>query len=297
MRAIQRLLSERIATEFNKALLGEARALRPDLLFVFKGPLVKAETISAIRAMGTIAIQFYPDVSFRTHGPWLPDALQQYDWVFTTKTFGLHDMEKQLGITRASFLPHAFDPETHRPPPYTERDIARYECDVSFIGNSSPKKRELLQYVTDTLPNIHFKIWGPSSWAGMSAYQGQPVFGTEYAKAIALSRINLGLLSEQQGGASSGDQITARTFEIPAAAGFVLHERTEEALIYFREELEFSTFADKIELVDKLSYFLKHRKQREAISQAGHRRCMKSGYSVDDRARTIIEKYSEIKIQ
>ena len=66
LRLVRRLLRKRIVADYNRALLREARMLRPDLFFVFKGALVKGETLRAIRDMGTICIQYYPGVSFRT---------------------------------------------------------------------------------------------------------------------------------------------------------------------------------------------------------------------------------------
>ena len=56
-----------------------------------------------LRAMGVRTYCFFPDVSFRAHGPWIPNALPEYDWVFTTKAFGLDDMREQLGVTRSLF--------------------------------------------------------------------------------------------------------------------------------------------------------------------------------------------------
>lgn len=298
MRALRRLLSSRMVQEYNNRLLREARELQPDLFLVFKGALIKAETIRAVREMGTLAIQYFPDVSFRTHGPHLPGALQEYDWVFTTKTFGLNDMSSQLGVRNASLLPHGYDPETHSQHPLANRDRERYGCDVSFIGDWSPKKEDALLRVASQLKDAVLRIWGPRRWAGRHpAYMGQPVFGVEYAKAVALSRINLALLSEQRRGASDGDQVTTRTFEIPAAGGFMLHERTQEVLGFFDEGHEIACFGGADELLEKVRYYLLHEPERCAIAVAGRARCLSSGYSLDDRVRTILRKYVDLRRQ
>ncbi|MEM6415365.1 MAG: glycosyltransferase [Pseudomonadota bacterium] len=299
LRLLRKGLKERLAGNYNQALVETARVFSPDLFFVFKGANVYAATIGAIKAGGAIAIQFYPDVSFRTHGPFLPKALPQFDWVLTTKSFGLADMATQLGVHSASFLPHAYDPETHRPLPCTQKDAAQYACDASFIGNWSAKKQGFLSALTNALPSLDMKIWGPAAWrsAGQSAacFQDYPVFGDEYAKAVQLSCINIALLSEARTGSSSGDLITARTFEIPAAGGFMMHERTEEAMQYFKDGKECAFFDGPDDLVEKVRYYLAHDEERRAIAEAGHRRCMTSGYSVDDRARAVVEKYHELR--
>lgn len=298
LKVLRRSLRAQVVKAYNEALKEKAHSFRPDIFFVFKGSLIKAETLQAIKAGGAIAIQFYPDVSFRTHGPFLAEALREYDWVFTTKSYGLGDMDQQLGIKAASFAPHAFDPETHRPIAYLEKDAEQYGCETSFIGNWSSKKERILSALTVTEPSCDLKIWGPSAWgaAGDCAahFQGYPVFGDEYAKAIQLSKVNIGLLSEARTGASSGDHITARTFEIPASGGFMLHERTEEAMQYFEDGKECAFFDGPDDLVEKVRYYLAHEDERAAIAQAGHQRCLTSGYSVDDRARSVIDKYYEL---
>jgi 2-polyprenyl-3-methyl-5-hydroxy-6-metoxy-1,4-benzoquinol methylase len=56
------------------------------------------------------------------------------------------------------------------------------------------------------------------------------------------SKINLGLLSEAGGGTTLGDQVTARTWQIPAAGGFMLLESTEELVRYFAPAATWPSF-------------------------------------------------------
>lgn len=297
MRLIRRALQGRIAAEFNAALLREAQAMRPDLLFVFKGALVTGKSLRALKAMGIVTIQFYPDVSFHTHRGDLLAALPEYDWVFTTKSFGLTDMKAQLGVTRASLLPHGFDPETHFPVSASAADRRAYACDASFIGNVSGKKLEILRHLQDKAgPGLDLRIWGPQGWVGrMECYQGHEVTGLEYAKAIGLSKINIALLSERRKGASSGDQVTARTFEIPGAGGFMLHECTEEAESFFDDGRECVFFDGPDDLAVKIAHYLAHDEERRAIAEAGRARCLSGGYSTEDRARVVIAQYHRLR--
>ena len=300
LRALRRALRPRLVQEFNAALLAEAAALEPDLLFVFKGPLVAAVTLERLRARGVVCIQFFPDVSVHAHGPELPRALPRYDWIFTTKSFGLADMAESLGIRRASVLPHGYDPDTHAPAEVSEADRARYACDVSFIGDRSPRKARLLAALAAACPDLDLRIWGPERWrraapALRRAWRGHGVFGREYAKAIGLSRINLGLLLERQPGASSGDLTTARSFEIPAAGGFLLHQRTSEATALLEEGREAAFFDGAEELVRQVRHYLTAPEARRAIAAAGRRRMMSDGHSADDRACAILAKYRELR--
>ncbi len=302
LRLVRRVLRKRIVEDYNRALVHEAQMLRPDLLFVFKGALVQGGTLRAIRDMGTICIQFYPDTGFRAHSRELWNAIPEYDWFFSTKPAHVNELRASHDYDRVSFLPHGFDPETHRPLDTSSRDLADYGCDVSFIGNISDKKQAAMERLLSQAVDLNIAIWGPETWGDQGeglarAYRGFPVFGLEYAKAIRLSKINLGLLFEGNNDGARPDVLTARSFEIPGAGGFMLHERTREAQEYFEDGKECIFFDDPDDMVDKIRYYLAHDVERQSIARAGRQRCLESGYSTDARAETVIAKYYELRAQ
>ena len=295
MRVIGKIFRSFAVREFNRALLGECDRRKADLLLVFKGPFVTADTLKEIRNNGTRSYCFYPDVAFDVHGPYLPAALRQYDWIFTSKTFGLRDLREQLGITAASYLPHAFDPIVHRPCKPTSQDLAMYACDVSFIGTWSPKKESVLAYLIQKRPQIKVKIWG-NQWEKIThaslkqAVQFKSIEGLDYAAAIGCSKINLAILSERRGNASSGDLITSRTFEIPASGGLMLHERTPDLAHYFVEGKDCACFEGHDELVECVDQLLSDDALRRRISEQG-RRTVDRYHSWDHRVRVILDHF------
>jgi spore maturation protein CgeB len=287
-----------MARDFNAALKHGAEALQPHLLFVCKGVLIEPKAIEAAKRVGALATLWWPDVSFFAHGGSIPRAIPHYDWIFTTKSFGLTDLESKFGFTRASFLPHAYHPEVHRKFRCDASDHERYGCDVSFIGTWSPKKQALLETLIARRPGVKLRIWG-MQWERAGArlqpwVEAREVLGAEYAKAIRLSKVNLGILSEMRKGASSGDLITARTFHIPACGGFMLHERTDEVAQFFEEGRDCAMFADADEMARKVAHYLDHPDEREAIAEAGHVRCLDGGHAVDDRVRAVLAKVAEL---
>jgi len=215
--------------ELKRGAVAFASHFKPDCLFVFKGNWVHPELIAYCRRTKIVAVNYYPDVSFLTHGSYIPKALPLYDRVFTTKSYGVGDMKRELGVHRSSFLPPGYDPELHRPVVLNEEDRMRYHCDVVFIGTWSPKKERLLASLCAALPGVRVKVWG-SQWNRIhstvlaKSVMGTEVTGDEYTKAICGASICLGLLSEAGAGASSGDLITARTFQIPACGSFMLRD-------------------------------------------------------------------------
>jgi spore maturation protein CgeB len=279
--------------------VAEARRLRPHLFFVFKGRYVAPEAVERVRELGATAVNFYPDVSFTAHGPYIPRALAKYDWVFTTKTFGVDDMARTLGVRNASFMPHGYDREVHRPIRLGAEDRAKYACDVSFVGTWSPKKQRFLERLADLLPDLRVRVWG-SQWGPARAtlgsrVEGVHVLGDEYAKALVASRVNLAILSEARAGASSGDLITSRTFHIPATGAFMLHERTPELLERFDEGAECACFSTAEEAAEKVRYYLANEGERLAVAAAGLRRCETSGYSIDRRAADVLARVAELR--
>jgi hypothetical protein len=296
LRLLRRAATPLLLRDYQRALIEAARATRPDLLFVFKGTFVAPETVAAVRRLGAVAINVYPDVSFTVHTPLIPRALPLYDWIFTTKSYGVADLARELGVTRASFLPHGYDPETHAPVVLDDGETGVYGCDAAFVGSWSPKKEALLRRAKERLPGLALNIWG-EGWrraALAEAMRARGVYGREYAKAIMGAKINIAILSEARGEASSGDLTTTRSFEIPATGGFMLHERTGEAQSYFAEGRDCAMFADGDELAEKIAHYLAHPQQRLALAQAGHARCRADGHSADDRAAVVVAKAREL---
>jgi spore maturation protein CgeB len=300
LRLAGRCLRYSAVKEFNKALIDEARVYRPDLLLVFKGPYVFADSLRAIGEMGITRYCFYTDISYTGHGPYLPAALRCYDWVFTSKSFGVEDIRSLLGITRSSYLPHGYDADVYRCRVPERRDHEEFDCEVSFIGGWSEEKARILEALITRRPGTKLRIWG-DRWANLgstsclrpfTAFHG--AFGPAYALGVGCSKINLGLLQERMGTASSGDQITTRTFEIPACGGLLLHERTSDLLDIFTEDENCVCFEGIDELVSKIDTLLANDAQREEIARRG-RALVESGHSWDHRIRTILDHYRNSK--
>ena len=74
-----------------------------------------------------------------------------------------------------------------------------------------------------------------------------------------------------------------------------LSERTDEVLSFFDEGKEIECFGNIDELKEKVNYYLVHEVQRIKIAQGGMKRVYNSPYSYNDRFRTILEYYSEMK--
>ena len=245
---------------------------------------------------GVVRYCYYPDLSFTAYGKYLPEALKEYDWVFTTKSFGTKDLQKQLGITLRSYLPHAYDPDVHHPRKVTPAVWQAFGCDVSFIGGWSPKKEHILEQLITKRPQLNLKIWG-DRWQNLRAEsplrpytQFRAIMGIGYATAISCSKINLGLLQDNIPGASQGDRITSRTFHIPACGGLLLHERTPDLLDIFTEDEDCACFETIDELVQKIDELLANEANELPFAASGYA-LVTSAHSRDHRVNHILEHY------
>ena len=278
--------------EYNREVLMADARFHSDLVFVYKGQLVKPRTLEELKRRGRKVVLFYPDVSFFTHGKYIPKGIAHYDHVYTTKTFGLDDLRKRLGYENASVVAHSAHPDIHRPVRISQEMMGDFGCDASFIGTWSPKKERYLAGLAQEVPGLKLKIWG-SQWEKaregvlVRAIQNSELTGDMYSAGITCSKINIALLSEARLGASSGDHVTARTFEIPCAGGFMLHERTDEALSYFSEGIEMACFGEPEELADKVRHYLVNDFDRTRIAEAGRKRAL-AEHLTDHRAEAVL---------
>ncbi|MCD6064505.1 MAG: hypothetical protein K0R82_2416 [Flavipsychrobacter sp.] len=293
-KVVQRGIRDLQVGEFNQAIRNSVDLFKPDVILVYKGRFVQPQTLEYGRSRGIKLALFYPDVSMKAHGKFIPLNMPYFDVVFTTKTFGIKDLRDHYQIENAHFIPHGFDPEIHRALKIGDSEKQKFACDVSFIGTYSLKKERMLSAIKKKLPGIQLKIWGyqwykATDTALQSSIQPTAVLGDIYSIAIQCSKINLGILNEQVVGASSGDLITSRTFHIPACSGFMLHERNQESLLYFNDADEAGFFNDETDIAEQVNYYLSHDQLREKVRLAGYERAQKD-HSLNNRARELLKR-------
>jgi spore maturation protein CgeB len=301
LRVLRRLARPFFVQNYNQAVGVHAGNQAIDFVLVFKGMLLQAATLERFRKQGTPIYCFYPDVSFHDHGSEIQGCLPLYDCLFTTKSYHLEDKALCSQIKQMRLVSHGFDPEVHRPIAISDSMRRQYGCDVSFVGCWSPKKEILLASIICDNPNLTVRIWGPG-WKKAEekirhSWQGRGAYGDELAIIYGASKINLGLLSEAGGGTRSGDLVTARTWQIPAAGGFMLHEDTAELANYFAPGKEVGVFNAQDDLPGKIKFYLANDAERLRILQSSCDRCRNSAYNHGSTARAIIDFHEKERIR
>lgn len=95
-------------------------------------------------------------------------------------------------------------------------------------------------------------------------------------KIFQQSKINLNISLK-----SIKTGIPLRAWDIMGAGGFLLSNYQEDFLEFFEPDIDFVYYASKEELLDKVSFYLRHEKERMAIAHSGHEKvCMDHNYHV-----------------
>jgi len=303
--------------ELNRRVIDAAAEHRPALVWAEKQEYLRQETIDQLRADGAIVLHYNPDPYFSL--AWKRNALADaclalYDVLVVTKRYEVEAYRLHCR-GRIVYSPLGYDMVGHAPP---VAGTLRNGDDVVFVGGWEPRRERLLSSAREFTDRV--RVWG-YGWRiaqrsranplralrlgrlspGRRTYFGAPsrmltgtigdgegssgeIYEEEYSRVVARSRIALGLVRE-----ICPDEHTTRTFEIPAIGGFMLADRTNEHRELFEEGKEAEYFGSDEEYRDKLRFYISNDAARESIARAGHGRCMRSGYSYDDRIRAVLK--------
>lgn len=259
-----------------------AREFRPDMVFGFK--TVHLDQRRLLDTPARLHVHYSPDdVSnpFNVTPAYL-ELEREWDLVVTTKRHNVSELSKR-GARAVKFVLSAYDPAWHRP---RARRGAR-EYLVGFVGTC---RRDRLAG-TLALARRYGEamlVCGPG-WRRVPELQltrariAGPVYGERFSTVVASVTANLILLNSD-----NRDTHTCRTFEVPAAGGLFVGERTEEHASLLEEGTESLLFSEVDELHEILDWCRSHPDLARKVAELGHRRITDGGHRYVDRACEII---------
>ncbi len=291
LRILRRVFGPVDMTHANAQILAAAEQETPNVLWIDKGLTIDPNTLRSVRAKHPqcVIVGYSPDdmMNPANQSRRFKAGLPEYDLYFTTKSYGVAELQK-LGARRSSFIGNAYDPAIHRPVVPTDQQRVEYGGVVGFIGQwEEARSASVCELARAGVP---VRVWGSEDWrkcryrSSFLRLENRPIWGQDYALALCSFDINLCFLRE-----CNRDLQTTRTMEIPACGAFMLAERTDEHLALFEEGKEAEFFANNAELIDKTRYYIAHPAERRAIAEAGRQRCLRSGYSNQDRMVQMME--------
>jgi spore maturation protein CgeB len=272
------------------------------------------------------------------------------------------DRVRRFGFEKVFYLPGATNPKRFRPMELSEEDKSKYECNISFVGNSGSdvlktykKYREWLtesalrkaveeiveiqaqnpllnisdvigeveEALNLTLPNpegeggkslsvcLEFaamalrrirmikvvgdfgvNVYGDEGWLESldqkSQFRGMIDYQTELPKLYNASKINLNVTKSQLKTA-----INQRVFDISACGAFILTDYRRDLLELFEVDKEVVYYKDEQDLREKVEYFLKNPKVREALSKNARKKVLEK-YTYEKMINQMLEVMREL---
>lgn len=161
-----------------------------------------------------------------------------------------------------------------------------YSHNTSFIGAWSTRRQDILSVLSDESMSIYGWGWGKKIKESVENWSiNNNISIIEMNRIFQYSKININILTIE-----NRDVNNLRNFEIPAAGGFQLSERSDSILNLFKEDNEIVCFSSKEELLSKYKFYLKNENLREKIAAAGQKKVFNTKNSLIDRLLQIINK-------
>jgi len=277
----------------NKSVLNEfietIDTLVPDVVLMMKRTDLPRPIMERVQEKGIKIVLFYPDVHFN-HRTVNEVLFSHLDLLVTTKTYQIEYLKKNYPNIAVEYVPHGYVSNVHQPL-YTNIEESDYQRDIAYAGNHSAYKAEFLDQVNELSKPATFMLTGPN-WHGkisknlnlcLDKVQRRNAL---YSELIQRSRINISIFA---GPLEHGwqDFVSTRTFEIPAAGGFMLHIDNDEIRTFFEVGTEIDVFKTPQECADKIKFYLANPAVRRKMTQRAHRKCVPA-YSYVERAKAII---------
>ena len=144
------------------------------------------------------------------------------------------------------------------------------QYDVTFIGAPYGKRYEYVQFLAKNGVDIRIFGRGWGKYPDLKNDWGGYITAANMLKVISQSRISLNFLWTSRD--PNRTTIKGRTMEIPACCAFQLSSHTDEFSNYgYVDGVNIAMFQNKQEMLDKVRYYLRHEKEREAIADNAYK--------------------------
>lgn len=291
-KVIDRLLFKGRIKDLAQATLTSARTTEADFVLFAKGMGATPELLFALNEIGCKTVCWYPDVTF-DHAIVDRRCLDKFDLFLTNKDFHLPFLGEIRGQRPSLQIDFGYLPNVHfrLDPPIAE---AERPFDCVFIGNHSNYKQEWLEAIIAAVPAASFAIAGARWPRDSKKFPQERVFfggvltATGMARMINHGRIGLGIHHGAVGSEGWSDSVSTRSFEIPSCGTFMLHIDNPDIRRFYDPGSEIDVFSNPEEAAQKITYYLDHAEEREAMAERAWRKTVPA-YSQEIRGREIAQ--------
>lgn len=281
----------------NKAIIKKVVEFRPDFVLFFKPVLISPSTVMELAKI-TKVFSWYPDyIPFtKTASVDFLSSIPFYDCHLSFNFANVEELKKR-GAKLSIFVPCAADPDCHAPVEVSEEEKKELGADVVFVGTYAKEKRsDYLERLCQDGYDI--KIYGDgwekhpknSCLRQKNCVQSKSFYCKDMSRVLNASKIVLAFVREH-----NKETLACRTYEIPAAGGFMLHQRTAKTDEVLKEGEEADFFSTYEEMKEKIDFYLKNDSLRKQVAEKGQKRITKGGHLFVDRIRSIIDIFNGLK--
>jgi len=287
----------RLLNKINDDLLRKVRAVKPNIIFIYRGTHIKPVILARIKSdhPDIILVGYNNDDPFsKGHPFWLwrffLQSIPIYDVIFAYRKNNIVDFMK-TGAKKVFLLRSWYIPGLNHPVNLNAEDQVRYKTDVVFAGHYEPDGRlEMLEEIV--ICGFELKIFGSGKYWNpilkkspvlKSLIPVKLVWAEEYNKALCGAKIALCFLSK-----INRDNYTRRNFEIPSTRTLMLSEFSEDLAGLFKEGQEAEYFRNKSELISKIRLYISDNELRAQVAQAGFEKVVRNKHDVVSRMEEVL---------
>ncbi|MBU0468558.1 MAG: glycosyltransferase [Candidatus Omnitrophica bacterium] len=276
-----------------KKLIKTIKAADPDICLFVGGGFFKTQTLKEIQSMKFKSILWTTDPLSEFYTDYICKNAFCFDHIFYAGTEAKVLLDK-LGYNNSSWLPFACNPNFHKPVILTSAENEIYKRDIAFVGSYYPNREQVLESISD----YDLGVWGPF-WSRVNKISqlASKVIDTRlnYTEWIKIySAAKIVIVSHYDDGKTPCLQASPKVFEALACKSFILIDNQKDALSMFKDKQHLVFFDNKIDLREKIQYYLNNAEERLKIAENGYREVLAS-HTYKKRIEELLRKVNTFK--
>ncbi|MEE9167524.1 MAG: glycosyltransferase [Candidatus Neomarinimicrobiota bacterium] len=279
--------------QFSRHVLRTCESKKPTWILLTGLAPVERSILEEIGEMDIVRLLYLTDDPWNPahKGSWFLQTLPFFERVYSPRRSNLEDL-KGIGCNKASYLPFAFDPETHFPEQPAEADKKDpFAHEIVFIGGADADRTPYISALIRE--GFEVGLYG-GYWERFSSTRSRALGHVDpqsMRKIVAESHVALCLVRR-----ANRDGHAMRSYELPAMGACMLVEDTQEHREILGQDgdnvVYFSTVA---EMIGKLRWLLKHEEERTRLSEAVRAHVIKGRNTYGDRLLSMLQMKSQGK--
>ncbi len=247
---------------------------------------IKSQVLSDIGKVGVARINFLTDDPWNSShkARWFPENALQYDMIYTPRKANIPDLTA-LGGPRIEYLPFGYAPDCHFDHgPLAPQEADAFDIDVAFLGGADSDRAAYIRALLDA--RFRTRVYGGywKRYRGLGRHSRGVVTSDVMRKVVRGAKLTLGCVRR-----ANRDGHAMRSFEVPAMAGCLVAEDTEDHRGLFGDAIcDAIGFRSPSELVSRVKRLIDDPPSRRQLSVEMHNRIINGRHTYADRLAAII---------